>query len=113
VAALVAPTAHRAPALVHENLDGSFQLVEVHPAEPLVPRRLDTQAVQRALAAAGFRWLVMGLSVEERCSCCPAARQRLGECSGDNGLSCEWRIATAGPPLEFEVRPVAPAKGRA
>jgi hypothetical protein len=53
VAALVAPTAPRLPAAVHENLDGSFKLVDVHLAEPLVPRRLDTQAVQQVLAAAG------------------------------------------------------------
>jgi hypothetical protein len=24
----------------------------------------------------------------------------------------EWRLATAGPPLEFEVRPLSPAQGR-
>jgi len=113
VAALVAPTAHRSPANVDENLDGSFKLVGVHLAEPLVPRRLDTQAVQQALAAAGFRWLVVDLSVQERSQVLPHSAAEAGECWGYNGLSCEWRLATGGPPLKFEVRPVSPAEGRA
>ncbi len=112
VAALVAPTAPRLPAVVYENLDGSFKLVDVQLAEPLVPRRLDTQAVQQALAAAGFRWLVVRLSVEERSQVIPESAAEAGECWGDNGVSCEWRIATGGPPLRFEVRPVSPAEGR-
>lgn len=113
VAALVAPTANRSPGVVFENLEGSLKMVDVHLAEPLVPRRLDTQAVQQALAAAGFCWLVVGLYVEERSQVLPHSAAEAGRCWGYDGLSCEWRIATAGPPLNFEVRPVSPAQGRA
>jgi hypothetical protein len=105
VAALVAPAANRSPAEVYENLDGSFNLVDVHLAEPLVPRRVDTQVVQQALAAAGFRWLVVHLYVEERSQVMPDSVARAGKCWGYNGLSCEWRIATGAPPLRFEAVP--------
>jgi hypothetical protein len=105
VAALVAPTANRSPAEVYENLDGSFKLVDVHLAESLLPRRLDTQAVQQALAAVGFRWLVVGLYVEERSQVVPDSVARAGKCWGYNGLSCEWRIATGAPPLKFDAIP--------
>jgi hypothetical protein len=110
VAALVAPADHRLPGLVVADGHGvfsvvSFSQVDVWLAEPLVPRRLDTQAVQRELAVAGFRWLVVNLSVEERSQVLPSSAAAAGRCWGDNGLSCEWRLATAGPPLRFEVRP--------
>jgi adenosine deaminase len=52
-----------------------------------------------ALAAAGFRWLVMGLSVEERCRCCPRSAAAAGECFGDNGLSCESPTSVLEIPL--------------
>jgi hypothetical protein len=120
VAALVAPAAHRLPGLVVEDGHGvfsvvSFSQVDVWLAEPLVPRRVDTQAAQQALAAAGFRWLVVSLSVAEGSQVLPPSAAAAGKCRGDNefnGLSCEWRLATAGPPLEFEVRPTSPAQGR-
>lgn len=112
VAALVAPAADRSSAAVFKYLDGSRQMVDVHLAEPLVPRRLDTQAVQQALAAAGFRRLVVGLYVEEHSQVLPHSVAAAGECWGYNGLSCEWRLATEGPPLSFEVRPGSPPKGQ-
>jgi hypothetical protein len=112
VAALVAPAAPRSSTAVFKNLDGSRQMVDVHLAEPLVPRRLDTQAVQQALAPAGFRRLVVGLYVEERSQVLPHSAAAAGGCWGYNGLSCEWRLATEGPPLSFEVRPVSPPKGQ-
>jgi len=106
LAALVAPTAHRSSADVYENLGGGFRLVDVHLAEPLVPRRLDTKAVQQALAEAGFRWLVVRLYVEQRSQVMPHSAAEAGGCWGDTALSCDWRIATEGPPLSVEVRPV-------
>jgi hypothetical protein len=118
VAALVAPTAPGLPALVVEAGHGVFSVVSsdqagVHLAEPLVPRRVDTQAVQQALAADGFHWLILSLSVNERSQVTPHSAAEAGGCFGYNGLSCEWRIATVGPPLRFEVRPAAAAEGRA
>jgi hypothetical protein len=104
VAALVAPTAHRSPAEVSENLDGSFNLAGVSLGEPLVPRRVDTQAVQQALAADGFHWLIVSLYVGERSAVLPRSAAAAGGCWG-NGSSCEWRIATAGPPLRFALSP--------
>jgi hypothetical protein len=112
VAALVAPAAPRLPAVVHKNRGGTMQLVDVHLEEPLVPRRLDTRAVQQALAAAGFRWLIVHLYVEERSQVLPRSAAEAGKCFGYNGLSCEWRIASGGSPLKFEVPPL-PAEGRA
>jgi hypothetical protein len=111
VAALVAPADHRSPGVVVEDGRGLFSVsppqVDVHLAAPLLPRRVDTQAVQQELAAAGFRWLVVDLDVEERAQVMPQAAAQAGECWGDQGLSCEWRIATGGPPLGFEVRAVS------
>ena len=113
VAALVAPADHRLPGRVlRAGGVVSFDQVDVQLAEPLVPRRVDTRAVQQALVGAGFRWLVVHLSVEERSQVLPSSAAEAGKCFGDNGLSCEWRLATAGPPLEFEVRPLSPAQGR-
>lgn len=113
VAALVAPADHRLPGrVVGAGGVVSFDQVDMQLAEPLVPRRVDTQAVQQALAAAGFRWLIVHLNVEERSQVLPSSAAAAGKCFGDNGLSCEWRLATAGPPLEFEVRPLFPAQGR-
>jgi hypothetical protein len=110
VAALVAPADHRSPGLVLDDGRGFFSVsapsVDVQLAEPLLPRRVDTQAVQQELAAAGFRWLVVNLNVEERAEVTPQAAAQAGECFGDQGLSCEWRIATGGSPLRFEVRAV-------
>jgi hypothetical protein len=108
VAALVAPADHRLPGrVVGAGGVVSFDQVDVQLAEPLVPRRVDTQAVQQALAAAGFRWLIVHLNVEERSQVLPSSAAAAGKCFGDNGLSCEWRLATAGPPLRFEVRPLS------
>lgn len=113
VAALVAPADQRMPGrVVGAGGVVSFDQVDVRLAAPLVPRRLDTRAVQQALAAAGFRWLVVNLSVEERSQVLPSSAAAAGKCFGDKGLSCEWRLATAGPPLEFEVRPLSPAQNR-
>jgi hypothetical protein len=97
VAALVAPTTHRSPALVYENLDGSFKLVDVHLTEPLVPRRVDTQAAQQALAAAGSAGLWCAWTWRSARRSCPAARQRLGSalattgCHVSGGLRPEGR----------------------
>jgi hypothetical protein len=111
VAALVAPADHRSPGLVVEDGHGVFSVspprVDVQLAEPLLPRRVDTQAVQQTLAAAGFRWLVVDVDVEERSQVVPQAAAQAGECWGDQALSCEWRVATGGPPLRFEVRAVS------
>jgi hypothetical protein len=101
VAAQVAPAAPRLPAVVHKNRGGTMQMVDVHLEEPLVPRRLDTRVVQQALAAAGFRWLIVHLYVEERSQVLPAARQRLGSalattgCRVSGGLPPEGRRSSS------------------
>lgn len=104
VAALLTPTAHRSPADRYTDLLDRHELVDVALAELATPVWLDTQALQQALAAAGFRRLVVGLFSLEHWQVTPHSAALAGGCWG-NALSCEWRLATAGPPLRAEIRP--------
>jgi hypothetical protein len=47
---------------------------------------------------------VVGLFSEEHWQVVPGSAARAGTCGG-NALSCEWRLATVGPPLKAEVSP--------
>jgi hypothetical protein len=104
VAALLTPTAQRSPPLLYTDLLGRLQAVDVPLAGLVAPARLDTQALQQTVAAEGFRRLVVGLSSEQHWQVTPGSAARAGGCWG-RALSCEWRLATAGPPLMAEVSP--------
>jgi hypothetical protein len=104
VAALLTPTAHRSPTQRYTDLLDRHELVDVALAELATPVRLDTQALQEELAAAGFRRLVVGLFSLEHWQVTPHSAARAGGCWG-RALSCEWRLATAGPPLKVKIRP--------
>lgn len=104
VAALLTPTAHRSPTHRYTDLLDRHELVDVALADLATPVQLDTQALQKELAAAGFRRLVVGLFSLEHWQVTPHSAALAGGCWG-NALSCEWRLATAEPPLKFEIRP--------
>jgi hypothetical protein len=104
VASLLTPTAHRSPTQPYTDLLDRYELVDVPLAELATPVWLDTPALQQALAAAGFRRLVVGLSSLEHWQVVPQRAALAGGCWG-NALSCEWRLATTGPPLKAEIRP--------
>jgi hypothetical protein len=104
VAGLLAPTAHRSPPQIYGDLLDRFQMINVSLSQLVAPLRLDTRALQQALALGGFRRLEVGLIALEHWQVVPASAARAGGCWG-NALSCEWRLATAGPPVKIVIRP--------
>jgi len=104
VAGLLTPAAHRSSPRIYWDLLDRFQLIDVPLTQLVAPVRLDTRALQQALAPGGFRRLVVGLTSPEHWQVVPSSAARAGSCWG-NALSCEWRLPTAGLPVKIEIHP--------
>lgn len=101
---MLTPAARRSSPRIYWDLLDRFQLIDVPLTHLAAPVRLDTRALQQALAPRGFRRLVVGLTAPEHWQVVPGSAARAGSCWG-NALSCEWRLATAGPPVKIEIHP--------
>jgi hypothetical protein len=87
VAALLTPTTHRSPTRIYTDLLDRHQMIDVPLAQLMAPLRLDTQALQQALAAAGFlRRLVVGLYSEEHWQVVPGSAARAGDLLGQGAV---------------------------
>ena len=104
VAGLLAPAARRTSPRIYWDLLDRFQLIDVPLTQLAAPVRLDTGALQQALAPGRFRRLVVGLTSPEHWQVVPGSAARAGSCWG-NALSCEWRLGTAEPPVKIEIHP--------
>jgi hypothetical protein len=103
VASLLTPTAQESPTNLYTDLLRRTQMIDVPLANLAAPLTLDTRALQESLAAGGFQRLVVGLYSGDHWQVTPQRVAQAGTCWG-KGLSCEWRLATAGAPLQAEIR---------